>query len=210
MLSVLSMADDEAKPAPKIIEAPMAGWVRGGTESGAEEKRRQMRAADAAERRAKQDAAYQKTRESPEEARLASMRLGAPDGQYSVVLAIREGKNLDAARFVMCELSAQPKDDDPDDVELILIMACMRCIYRHHRPVDESNLKIHQSNRMFTLGDKIPKWQEEKWKSPLWVNPEDPSESCMVVGSIHMHERAHCAACNWTFTIDDSVVITIN
>lgn len=204
------MADDVAKPAQKTISAPLTGFVRGGTASSAEERQRAIRAADAAERRRKQDAAYEETLRSPQNARLASMQLGNPDDNYQIVLWMKEGKNMEPREFVLCELSAEPKDDDPDDMEMILYLVCMRCLYRHHLPADECNLTIRQSNRMFTLEQKPPKWMVDRWKGPLWINPNDKSETCLVVGTIHMHERAHCARCNWTFTIDDSIVYTEN
>jgi hypothetical protein len=184
--------------------------VRGGTTSSTEDRERAIRKADAERRRKVIDEQYAVTRTHPGEAKMSSMRLGAPDGQYAIVLWVKEGRNLEPREFMLCELSAQPKGDEPGDVELVLLVACMRCITRRHRPVAECNLTIRQTNRPFTLEQKPPKWLVDRWKGSLWINPDNRSETCQVVGTIHMHERAHCAECNWTFVIDDSVLITIN
>lgn len=204
------MADDDtaAKPGGGTIEVPLDAWVKGGTQSWADEVAQQKMHADAEKRRREQDAMYGISQKVPGEARLASMKLGGASSHPSIVLWLKVPKEDEPQEFMLCELSSQ-EGDRPGTVELILMMQCPRCIQKRGHLPEQSIFHIRQSNRMFYFDQKPPKWLEAKWKGSLWINPKDPRETCLVAGTIHMHEHAHCPVCDWTFAIDDSIVHTI-
>lgn len=190
-------------------QAPVA-LVRGGTQTTQDARAQELRHADAERRRAVQDAEFARARKSPAEARVTSLSLGGTKTHPSVVLWLKRPREIEPRDFMLCELSTQPADGGDETVELVLMMACPRCITRLHRPAEESNFHIRQSNRHFEFDPRPPKWLTAKWKGSLWINPDDPTETVMVAGTVTMTEKARCPACQWLFTIDDSIVYTEN
>lgn len=198
------MADDEAPTGTGTIEQPLAAFVRGGTSTSADDRQRQMRHVDAERRRDQQDAQFAATRKGT--AHLRSMKLGEGD---NIVLWVKEhAKESGPRKFLLCTLGSQP--DDKDGVEFYLVMHCPRCVFRYNRHPEDTVMTLHQSSRMFTFEPRTPKWLQELWKGALWINPEDANETCLVVGSITMHERGRCPACSLSFTIDDNVLHSMN
>jgi len=205
------MVDDEkasAAPSGGSIELPLDAWVKGGSTTSAHDLAEQKIKADAASRRQQQDAMYGLSQKRPAEARMSSMKLGGLSSHPSIVLWIKNPKEMDPKDFMLCELSSQP-GDSPGAVELVLMMQCPRCVMKRGRRADDAIFHVRSTNRKFWFEERAPKWLEQRWQGRLWINPENPGETCMVAGTINMTEQAHCPGCDWVFVIDDSVVRTI-
>lgn len=195
---------DETKPEPKPIEAPMAAWVKGGTMTSAYAKELAARDYDAEQRRKLQDEQMRATRTGrlpgalqtrelaagpPGVAKLSSLKLGGRNTHASVVLGIRHPKDNLIQDWIICELSAEPKEDGGQ--ELVLIVACPKC-------ERDRQMTIRQSNRMFYL--------DTRRQGEIWVNPTDPNEIVTLAGTITTHDWIKCPGCGWRFKVDDSVV----
>jgi hypothetical protein len=137
---------------------------------------------------------------------LKTHRLGGQSSHASIVLALKHPKDDVFLDWITCELIQQGEDHDPN-MELVLNLCCPRCILTEGRPTGESQIKIHQSNRMFYFTRRPPKWNKT---GHIWVNPKDPNEVVTLAGTIDMPEWASCGGlgCQWRFTIEDSVVHT--
>lgn len=198
------MADTNEPSVP--LEAPMQVWVRGGgTSTTAQDNQDAARRADTEERRKQEEAKFKIVRERPHEAHMHSMALGGKDTHAAIVLELKHPKDNTIQDWITCELSQQPLADGTG-MELLLILACPRCIITHGRPTDESQLTIRESNRKFYL-DSRPRDQGGK-AGELWVNPKDPNEVVTLAGTVTTEDWITCPACNWKFKIDASVVHT--
>ena len=206
--------DDKAAP-PREIQAPMGMWVKGGTLTSAYEKQLQAEDYDAEQRRLQQDAQAQAAKtgvlpkylrgneidDKPGLGKLSSMNLGGSKTHAAVVLGIRHPKDNEILDWIICELTAQP--DDQGGQELVLHMACPRCIKTLHRHSQRAQIHIRQSNRMF--------WLDTRRAGEVFVNPENPNELVTLAGTITTNDWITCPGlgCGWKFKIDDSIIRTM-
>ncbi len=199
--------------AKRTIEAPMGMWVKGGTPTSAYEKQLQKEDYDAEQRRKLQDAQAQaaRTGKLPDQlatrelaagtagvGKLSSMRLGGSKSHASVVLALKHPKDTTIQDWIICELSQQPAADGKP--ELVLIMACPRCIKTLHRHPQRAQMTIRESNRKF--------WLDTRRAGEIFSNPEDRNEVVTLAGTITTDGWITCPhlGCGYRFKIDDSVV----
>lgn len=202
------MSDDK-----RTIEAPMAVFVKGGTLTSAYEKQLQKEDWEAEERRKLQDAQALAARtgklpqqlatnelraDAPGVGKLSSMRLGGSKSHASVVLGLKHPKDTTIQDWIICELSQQPGADGKP--ELVLIVACPRCIKTLHRHPQRAQMTIRESNRKF--------WLDTRRQGEIFANPEDPNEVVTLAGTITTEGWITCPqlGCGWKFKIDDSIV----
>jgi hypothetical protein len=190
--------------------APM-GWVKGGTPTSAHERQIAKQDFDAEQRRKLLDAQVGATQTGklpdalrapgmdggPGVARMNSLRLGGRD-HAAIVLGVRHPKDNQILDWITCELSAEPKPDGTQ--ELVLVLACVRCIKTLGKHSQRSQMTIRQSNRMF--------WLDQRRAGEIWVNPKDKNEVYTLAGTITTNDWITCPneGCGWRFKIDDSIV----
>jgi hypothetical protein len=177
--------------------------VRGGgaTSSVAQDKRDAALRADTEKRRATVSQMQRLSKASPDEARLYTHKMGTSDNNASVVLEVRDRAGL-SLEFMTCELNHSYTLSGDD--ELVLTLVCPRCCLTRGRPMGESQISLHSSNRPFDLDQRRP---EEGGKAgEIWVNPEDSREVVHLAGTINMHRPARCPVCAWEFIIENSVL----
>lgn len=187
---------------PGSPAAPTVFVRHGGTTTSAQDKADAKFRADTARRRAVDqqrrnlESASARGDASAGIAKSFSHKMTSHQDNLVVVLNLvnRAGTVID---WSVCELSIVEHSDPP---ELMLIMVCPRCVMTLGRPQGESQLRIRQSNRMFSL--------DTKKKDEIWVNPSDPSEVYTLAGTITSHGRIRCPAqgCGFTFEVEDSNV----
>jgi len=178
---------DESK---RIIEAPISGWVKGGTTTMAYDNALAQQKAEAESRRAQEDARNRFARENPNEARINELKLGGRGSHAAIVLEYKHTKDNLVLDYIICELIVEA------DGNLILNMACPRCADRGIA----DNFKISQKNRHFEL--------DTRRQGELWVNPKPPFETATLAGAITLNEWVKCPnlGCVWKFVIDNNVI----
>lgn len=197
--------------AKKEVELPQMVFVKGGTTTSGHDRLKAEQFADAERRRNQQASQMAAGRtgvlpqhlrnqdlngDAPGIGRTSSMKLGGRE-HASIVLSLKHPRDSTVLDWIMCELSVQP--DAYGKPELMLILACPRCISRGVR-MGDAQIKIVQSNRMFYL--------DERRAGEIWVNPEDVNEVVTLAGTITTNDWCHCPQCDWVFRIDDSIVYT--
>lgn len=204
------------------LVAPM-GFVKGGTTSAREDERVAALHADTHRRRAMEDSRFRAARaHAPHDlkqlrntgisARMNQMSLGGADSHAMVVLGLKHKKDNQILDWITCEISVQGAEAD---AELLLIICCPQCVFRHGRHPQDSQLTIRQSNRKFYLDQRTRNERQPNAKLGFcagepWVNPSDPDEVITVAGMVTTEDWIKCPnlGCSWEFKIDDSVVHT--
>src|SRR5215471_3308625 len=207
------MADGQT-PKPNGSAAPTV-WVQGGSTSSKHDKWMAKRQAEAKARREAEDNKFAVARARPNEARIRQHKLGGRKEHPSVVLGLKHPKDQTVQDWMICELVMQPRPDNPDESELMLMMHCPGCIMTHGRPADDTVMHIRQSNRMFHVDQRK---RDQRKLNPvlhmcageIWVSPEDKNEVVLVAGMVTTDDWCKCPLCKWEFKIDDSVVYTRN
>ena len=174
---------------PKTIDAPVSGWVKGGTTSLAWDNEQARLKADAEKRRAQEDERMRIVKENPNEARINEVKLGGQSQHASIVLEVKHAKDNTVLDYVICELMVE-------DEHLVLNMACPKCADRGI----PDNFKISQKNRRFEL--------DTRRAGELWVNPKPPHETATLAGAITLLEWVKCPnlGCPWKLIIDNNVL----
>lgn len=193
--------------------ASALSFVRNGVTSSKHDRMMAAKKADTQKRRAADDERFAIARARPQEAKILQHTLGSSRTHASVVLGLRHPKDHEVMDWMICEITPQETADGKPD--LMLVMCCPRCVFRYDRDPGESQMHIRQSNRMFYLDQRT---ESERKPNPilgvcagsLWVNPKNSSEVITVAGMVTCNERVKCPVCSWTFTIDDSLVYTID
>ena len=194
MLSLTAMAAEKPGAAGPTV------FVRhGGTSTGAEDRRGQQYRVDVAKRRSHSDKKNQVLRASARGdssvglAREFSRRMASHNEHMVVVLKLVRRDNS-IQEHMVCELLQVPTLDH-SRTELSLQMVCPKCVFNFGRGVDESQINIRQSNRMFNL---VPASEGE-----IWVNPNNPSEVYTLAGNIETDDWITCPAqgCGFRFKI---------
>jgi hypothetical protein len=174
----------------KKIEAPVSGWVKGGTTSLAWDNEQARLKAEAEQRRRQEDERQRIARENPAEAHINELKLGGRNSHASIVLELKHARDNEVINYVVCELIVE------DDGNLVLNMACPKCA---DRGIGD-NFKISQKNRRFEL--------DTRRQGELWVNPRPPHDTATLAGAITLMEWVKCPnlGCVWKFIIDDNVL----
>lgn len=175
-------------------------FVKGGTTTTEYDRQVARDRADTERRRDYQDSQWRVAKSRPDETIYRTKLLGGRNHYATIVLAAKHPKDNEILEWMTCELIQQ-------DDQLVLMVVCLRCVFRLGRPQGESQIKIEQKNRQFYFTPELPKWAKGE---RIWVNPADPNDVVTLAGSVTMPEWAHCPhlGCGWTFTIDDSVIYT--
>jgi hypothetical protein len=183
---------------PRVIEAPLTSFVRGGTITSAYERDLQAKKADAERRRKEEDARHRIAAKDPVGAKMGVTKLGGAGSHAAIVLEIRNSDDR-AEEFIVCELTLDRENDPPRG--LMLIMCCPRCSLRV--TMAEAQMTIRSWHRKFEL--------DTRRAGELWVNPKDPREFVHLAGTIQLTEATTCPGlgCGWRFKIDNSVVKTL-
>jgi len=192
------------------IFAPQMSWVKNGTSSARHDRALSLKLADSKKRRAEEDQKFQIAQKNPSSAKIHQHKLGSRKEHPSAVLAVKHPKDGSVNHWMICEITQDPNSEEMD---LMLMMQCPRCIYTHGRPPEEVIMHIRQSNRMWHLDTRR---KDERKLNPItrtcageiWVNPEDKSEVVFVAGTVTTDDWCKCPLCSWEFKIDDSVVHT--
>ena len=148
--------------------------------------------AESEKRRSEQDARRAIAKANPEQAKLYSHSLGGIGTHAAVVVKIPH-KDGSTVSFMTCELSV-----DADGLTLIIV--CPSCLFRHGRKMDQAQLTIRSWHRNFTL--------DAHGRGELWVNPENPSETVMLAGTIETHGPVSCPDCHFRFELEKSRLAT--
>lgn len=124
-------------------------------------------------------------------ARQFSHRMASHHEHMVVVLKLVRRDNS-IQEHMVCELLQVPTDAG---VELSLQMVCPKCVFNFGRHIDEAQINIRQSNRMFHL--------KPATEGELWVNPNNPNEVYTLAGEIELDEWVKCPAqgCGFRFKI---------
>jgi len=162
--------------------------VHNATTSSLHDEMKARERADAEKRRAHLDKQRAVVKQNPREARLYSHNLGGVHTHASVVIKV-PWKDGSTKTYITCELSV-------DHEGLTLITVCPSCVYRHHRPVAESQLTMRSWHRRFSL--------DSFGEGELWVNPQNPAEVIQLAGTIETHEVQTCPDCHYRFQIEKS------
>lgn len=190
-------------------KSKITAFVKNGSTSARHDAWLAKKLADAKKRRADEDKRFAVAAQNPQEAKVRQHKLGGRKEHPVAVLGLRHPKDHTIQDWMVCEVT----QGTGEDVDLMLMMQCPRCIMTHGRPPEETIMHIRQSNRMWHLDRRT---QKERPLNPimhlcageLWVNPEDKSEVYVVAGTVTTEDWCHCPLCDWTFKIDDSVVYT--
>ena len=197
----------------------MTAWVKGGTTSATHDTQVAKAHAEAEARRAQEDAKFRAANQYPAQ---SAGRTGVASrvsqtkliGEARIVLGLKHPKDGRVQDWMTCELSHQGRPDDIDH-ELMLNMCCPRCSRKFNRHPEDTQMKIHQRNRMFHLDTRT---KDQRTPNSIlgfcagdtWVNPEDVNEVFVIAGMITTDDWIKCPGlgCDWQFKIDDSVVYT--
>lgn len=176
-------------------------FVRGGTTTQAYDQHLAKQRADTQARRSHDD--LQRSAAANTEAKLCKVAdLGSHRTHAVIVLDIM-ASDKSIMDWVVCELSGE--DDD-----LVLIVACPRCIFTLNRPAGESQLTIRKSHRAFTLDTRTVEQGGSAGK--IWGNPtladDDPEKWYQLAGEITTHGAVKCdhLGCGYRFVIDKNVL----
>lgn len=189
---------DDTKPtgstapvtAPRIVEAPMTSWMRGGaTMSSAYEQQLKQQEEAAKKARALEDSRRKAAEQSPDNAKQHRHVVGGNKAFPGIVLEVREPRDHKVLDYIECELTVG------DDGSLTLIIACWNCYAKTGR---NEQLTIRQSHRHFEL--------DTRRQGELWVNPKNHQHLVTLAGTIHLTEVTTCPVCAVRFVIDNSVV----
>lgn len=195
-----------------MTKSKVTSFVKNGSTSGRHDAWMKKKLADAKKRRDAEDKKFAIAAANPKEAKIRQQKLGGQKGHPVAVLGLRHPKDHSIQDWMVCEITQQTSEST-DQIDLMLMMQCPRCILTYGRPPEETIMHIRQSNRMWHLDRRTKK---ERAPNPimhlcageLWVNPEDKNEIFVVAGTVTTDDWCHCPLCDWTFKIDDSVVYT--
>lgn len=177
-------------PAPRVIENPMASWMRGGgTTTSAYEMQIKQQEEAAKKARALEDSRRAAAEKNPDNAKQHRHVVGGNKAFPGIVLEVREPRDNKALDYIECELTAEA------DGSLALIIACFSCYQKTGR---NEQLTIRQNHRHFEL--------DIRRQGELWVNPKNHQHIVTLAGTIHLTEITTCPVCSVRFVIDDSVV----
>jgi hypothetical protein len=229
------MADDPTPAAPKPPPVnPMAAWVKGGTTTLKYDLDQARQHAESEARRDTQDAQQQIVRQSPNEARMHSMKLGGKSTSAMIVLGLRHPKDNQILDWITCELSMEPRDEltclkcghvwEPIGQAALAVVGCPKCQHQilqhvHHDPdlmlqmccIRCIQKGVHMDQAQMKIHQKNRMfWLDTKRAGELWANPNDPSDIVTLAGTITTQGWIKCPGlgCNWEFVIEDSVVRT--
>ncbi len=177
------------EPAPRVIENPMASWMRGGTMTSAYEMQLKQQEHEAKKARALEDSRRKAAEMSPDNAKQHRHVVGGNKAFPGIVLEVREPRDNKVLDYIECELTVQ------DDGSLALIIACWCCYAKTGR---NEQLTIRQNHRHFEL--------DIRRRGELWVNPKNHQHIVTLAGTIHLTEVTTCPVCGVRFIIDNSVV----
>lgn len=191
------------------------GFVKGGTTSLAWDRAVAIAHHDAEERRKKEAERYAAAKANPANARQHIANLAGGSQHPQVVLAIEHPSDKLHLDWIVCEVSLQggafvtdKRTGESGDQELVVVMACPRCIFSLHRHSEDSQLTIRSSQKKMELRHgEVPKWMGTG-AGNLWVHPQDPTQSVMVAGTLNVAEWCVCPAlgCGFQFQIEDSIL----
>lgn len=193
-----------------MTKSKLTTFVKNGSTSARHDNWLAKKLANAKSRRAEEDKKFALAAKSPKEAKIHQQKLGGQKDHPVAVLGIRHPKDHTIQDWMVCEIT---QNTESQEIDLMLMMQCPRCIMTHHRPPEETIMHIRQSNRMWHLDRRTI---QERAVNPimhmcageLWVNPEETSEVYFIGGMVTTDDWCHCPLCDWTFKIDDSVVYT--
>lgn len=193
-------------PAPQgtIAGLPIDAWVKGGTTTQAWDNEQKMLDAQSDYLRDHQDRQYQAIEDAQEHggaiASMFSRKLLHQGNPKVVIEYVYNDRALN--RECLAEIYTFPREDDPTDVAMGLVVVCPRCLERTGRQ-DKSQLQIRSDIREFYLRPSTdPDFPAEL---RIWVNPFD-GQPHQIAGTITTRDAIKCTAlgCNWKFRIDDS------
>lgn len=194
-----------------MTKSKITTFVRNGSTSAKHDKWMAKKLADAKSRRAEEDKKFAIAAKKPEEAKIRQEKLGGQKDHPVAILGIRHPKDHSIQDWMVCEITQQPTPSG--GIDLMLMMQCPRCIFTHGRPPEETIMHIRQSNRMWHLDQRTA---TERKPNPImhlcagqiWVNPEDKTEVFLVAGMITTDDWCHCPLCDFTFKLEDSILVT--
>lgn len=162
--------------------------VHNPTTSTRHDQQKAKERAEEAKRRAHLDRTRALAKANPDQAKLYSHSLGGVGTHASIVIKIPH-KDKSTVSFMTCELSV-------DSEGLTLILVCPSCLFRQGRPMGESQLTLRSWHRNFTL--------DAYGQGELWVNPQNPSETVTLAGTIETHGVCSCPDCHFKFELEKS------
>ena len=165
--------------------------VRNRTTTQKHDEMRARERADAERRRAELDQKRAVVKANPVGAKLHQHALGGVGTHAAVVIKI-VNKDGSVVNYMTCELSV-------DSDGLTLIVCCPSCIFRHHRPMSDSQITLRSWHRKFAL---LPDGQGEFWASPKV--PEVEQVFVTIAGVVETIDVQTCPVCNFRFHLEKS------
>lgn len=163
--------------------------VHNRTTTAAHDQMKAREKADADRRRAHLDKQRSATRADPVGAKLHTHALGGVGTHAAAVIRIMH-KDGTTKSYETCELSVDAEGT------LTLIVVCPACVFRHGRPMGDSQLTMRSNHRKFVL-DPVGQGNQ-------WHNPENPAEVVQLAGAIETIDVQTCPVCHFRFHIEKS------
>jgi hypothetical protein len=197
---------------PRVLEAPTAAWVKGGTTRLSYDLQLKRDYADAEARRDAEAARHASVANDPVHGRVYSRRLLNKNEHASVVLGLVHPKDKRILDWIECELIDHHGPGAGAD-EFILQLCCPQCVWKRGQHLQNAQIKIHQTHRMFYIDQRTRKERQPNkllnfCAGDIWQNPEQPEQFIHIAAMITTNEWISCGGygCTWRFKIDDSVV----